>query len=375
MSGRLIVVSDAMYGSCGKGHVSAQLLNPDRVSGATVGVRVGGPNAGHIVHGRCPKWCGAAIGHVPAEGLWGSEPVDDHYFNGEFIGHPWKLRQVPVAAVANETARLVIAAGSEVSINTLNEELAALSSAGYRVAERLTVDSQATWLDHKHVLQERELGMTARLGSTAKGIGAARADRVMRTAKLWGQVVRGEADTAGLMYGALEDGATVLIEGTQGFGLGLHAGEYPYSTSGDCRAIDFLAQAGLSPWHPSVGEFEVWLACRTRPIRVAGNSGPMKGETSWGELGLKEERTTVTQKVRRVGAWDSELVRRAVQANGGSRVNLAVTMLDQQFPEVMGARGLRELSEGATEWLDERETETGARVRFVGTSPVTGVFI
>ena len=63
---------------------------------------------------------------------------------------------------------------------------------------------------------------------------------------------------------------------------------------------------------------------------MAGNSGPLKGETSWEELGLEPERTTVTNKVRRVGDWDPELLEEAIRANGGggwnSGVSLAVTM-------------------------------------------------
>ena len=42
-----------------------------------------------------------------------------------------------------------------------------------------------------------------------------------------------------------------------------------------------MAEAGLSP---NMG-YEVVLVCRTFPIRVAGNSGPLPGEISWPHLG------------------------------------------------------------------------------------------
>jgi adenylosuccinate synthase len=95
--------------------------------------------------------------------------------------------------------------------------------------------------------------------------------------------------------------------------------------------------AGISPWDSAVTEFEVWVVFRTRPIRVAGPSGPLPGETTWDALGLQPEYTTVTGNLRRVGAWDAERAAAAVRDNGGAPVvRLAFTMLDQAFPEVAG---------------------------------------
>jgi adenylosuccinate synthase len=167
----------------------------------------------------------------------------------------------------------------------------------------------------------------------------------------------------------------VIIEGTQGYGLGLHHRNYPQVTSSDCRAIDFLAMAGISPWSMDVFRFKVIVVARCFPIRVAGNSGPLQGETSWSALGLPEERTTVTNKVRRVGTWDSELLDEAIRANGGGNwnpdVQLAITMLDQRFPDVEGATDKRELSAEAIDWLAEVQDEHETDVALVGTSPKT----
>jgi adenylosuccinate synthase len=366
MAGRLIVVSGAQFGSEGKGAVVDQLTRPEHNSGPVAVVRVAGPNAGHTVFGVCPPGC---------------QPNDEHLFNGEWIGHPWKLRSVPVGAVSNPAAELVVAAGSEVDLEVLTDEINRLNSAGYNVSERLHVDTSATVLTPQHVAEEVERGLSGKLGSTAKGIGAARAARVWREAPLFGDVKwslsRTDTDTAGALTRMLDDGQTVVIEGTQGYGLGQHAGWYPQCTSSDCRAVDFLSMAGLSPWHPAVGEFEVWLAARVRPIRVAGNSGPLKGETSWDALGLPTERTTVTQKVRRVGEWDGDLVRRAVQANGGAPVvRLALTMVDTVFPPLAGLNTRDDIIQPESEldkYLTDIEIETRAPVRFVGTSPTTGI--
>lgn len=358
--GKLIVVAGAQFGSEGKGAVADHLTRPEREP-FTMAVRVAGPNAGHTVYGRCPDGC--------------SSGQPDHFFNGTWIGHPWRLRTVPVIAVNNPNAVIVIAAGSEIDLEVLAGEVSELDSAGYDVTGRLLIDGQATILEHRHIAEEVADKIQERLGSTAKGIGAARADRIWRKARLAKDepsVSEFIDDTAATIYAALGNGSTVLIEGTQGYGLGLHAGMYPQCTSSDARAVDFLAMAGVSPWHPSVTEFEVWLAARVRPIRVAGNSGPMKGETSWADLGLPEEFTTVTKKVRRVGEWDGDLVSRAVQANGGAPVvRLAVTMVDTLFPATAG-RDHDPNNPEVDAWLKSLEDEVGAKIEFVGTSPVNG---
>jgi adenylosuccinate synthase len=335
-----------------------------------VAVRVAGPNAGHTVIGRCPQGCAQL-------------PEDHHLPEGRTFpafgyGHRWKLRSVPVAAVSNDDAMLVIAAGSEVDLGVLDHEVDQLDLAGYDVSGRLVVDRSATVLTGEHIKIEQDSDLVKRLGSTAKGIGAARADRVWRTADLVGSTIGG-ADTVPLIYNWLREGATVLVEGTQGYGLGQHAGSYPQCTSSDCRAIDFLAMAGLSPWHDAVDEFQVWLAARVRPIRVAGNSGPLKGETTWDALGLPEERTTVTNKVRRVGEWDPDMVRDALEANGGKSVNIALTMVDSVVPGAADQSSWSAIDRYSQRQIIDLTSkvmgETNGVVKFIGTGPATGIFL
>lgn len=370
MGGKLIVVAGAQYGSEAKGHVADQLSRPSVAGDNVVVVRVAGPNAGHTVYGLCPSDC---------------TPDDSHMSGENWIGHPWRLRSVPVGAVSNPGADLVISAGSEIDHSVLMSEVVALDLAGYKVSDRLLIDDQATMLEPKHIDAEIADGIQKRLGSTAKGIGAARSDRIWRYARTWGDHIGAQDtghDTAEFLRQRLSQGATVIIEGTQGYGLGLHAGNYPQCTSSDCRAIDFLAMAGLSPWAPEVDEFGVWLAARVRPIRVAGNSGPMKGETTWQALGLPEEFTTVTKKVRRVGEWDADLVRAAVRANGGAPVvRLALTMVDSIYDEVRNAEGAfddiewdHEAAPPLPSTIKAIEDEVGAPIRMVTTSPVNALW-
>ena len=159
---------------------------------------------------------------------------------------------------------------------------------------------------------------------------------------------------------------------------GPNAGHYPQCTSSNTRATDFLAMAGITPWHQGVELFGVWGATRVYPIRVAGNSGSLKGETSWDELGLDKEYTTVTKKERRVGEWDGPLVRDAVRANGVTQTMLALTMSDQKFPELAGKTGrttLAELPIDVQHWVQQIEVETNAAVAMVTTGEDTAFYI
>ena len=382
MSGRVSVVVGGQFGSEAKGAVAGYLaraqIGPTGHAGyvkadrSVVCVRIGGPNAGHTVYGACPKGC------EPTEG-------DGHIAEKEsYWLHPWRLRQIPVAAVTNPSAQLLIAAGSEVDMQVLRDEWKALNSAGYQLRGRLNIDYSATLLEQRHIEAEMVNALNARIGSTAKGIGAARADRLWRkadTMRSMYDLMRAMGvllvDSTTFLSQRLERGAHVVIEGTQGYGLGLHTDFYPKCTSGDCRAIDFLAQSGLSPWSQAIADLDVWVVARTYPIRVAGNSGPLPGETSWDALGLDPEKTTVTKKVRRVGEWDGTLVKRAVEANGGGdfnpRVRLALMMTDYKIPELKGARSVQdeEVGKRLADLIREVEGEVRARVALVGTGPTS----
>lgn len=354
MSSSLSVVVGGAFGSEAKGAVTARVARMTRRNRPNKDVhviRVAGHNAGHTAY--------------------------------DETGQAWALRTVPVAAVVDPTITLHIAPGSEVNPAVLMQEVTDLEEAGIKVRDRLYISTAATWLDEDHIAEEGGRQMHERTGSTAKGVGAARAARVMRTAKQigeWPDLVKYgiptyQHDT--VLRSLANDDVHVIIEGTQGYGLGVHTEYYPLTTSSDCRAIDFLAMAGLDP--TAFDRYEVWVVMRRYPIRVAGPSGPLKGETSWEDLGLPEERTTVTKKVRRVGEWDEQLAYRAVEANGGPRVvKLAFTMADQAIPGLRDVDG--PISDVITDLeADDRlalrsliemaEGDTGAVVHLIGTGP------
>jgi adenylosuccinate synthase len=161
----------------------------------------------------------------------------------------------------------------------------------------------------------------------------------------------------------------VVVEGTQGFGLSLLQGGYwPKATSRDTTAAGFLAEAGLSPRDVD----DVTMVIRCHPIRVAGDSGPLTGETAWesiaaeaGSLADYREFTTVTGRIRRVGHFDPELVRRAIQVNQPSRIVL--NHLDYVDPKVRDA----DLTTKARQFVEVVEAGVGRHVDWLGTGPAT----
>jgi adenylosuccinate synthase len=336
---KLTVVVGGQFGSEGKGAICAH-LGRSQTSERDVAIRVAGPNAGHTAY--------------------------------DSNGVEFKLRALPVAAVVSDVCQLHIAAGSEIDIDVLLEEILLAESHGHQIYGRLTIHPSATILTQRHKEAENLLGLVNTIGSTCKGVGGARADRIMRRA----DTISAVGALSDLMSPPgqfeLDDTRHVVIEGTQGYGLGLHTGFYPQVTSSDCRAVDFLAMAGISPWDEWITEFSVIVVARVYPIRVAGNSGPLRGETTWEDLGLPLEYTTVTKKIRRVGEPDWDLVAAAVRANGGGsyhpNVRVAVTMVDQLYPN---QRDRTDLDDEVLKYLDEVEGIIGADIELVGTGPNT----
>jgi adenylosuccinate synthase len=321
-------------------------------------VRVAGPNAGHTGY--------------------------------DADGRAWALRQVPVAAVTDGPAVLGVAPGSEIDLPVLLDEFDSLRDAGLFRNKMLWVSGEATMIYDHHKWAESDL--VSRIGSTGKGIGEARSARIHRSAKRLADDEDALAEFAkrGIPVApsrhsiaqTMDPNGHLIIEGTQGYGLGLRAGHYPQCTSSDCRAIDFMAMAGVHAWEFT--DTTVWAVARMFPIRVAGNSGPLKNEVSWEELNLPEERTTVTKKVRRVGMPDWDLVRDAVTANGGAPVvRLAITMVDQMFP-FMKDRTFYDVWEGSdaeqnaaavSAYLSEVQRQTGANIGMITTGPNKASFL
>lgn len=255
------IVVGGQYGSEGKGKVAHILA---RESQHKCAARVGGPNSGHTIEGHILR-------HLPATAL------------------------VP-------NGICIIGAGSYIDIDILDMEIGEFSPSN------LLIDSKAV------VITRREhINLAERVGSTLSGTGTGVYDRILRGDTSFigshGKYKKYAVPTEEI-HKTIANGC--IIEGTQGFGLSvIHTSCYPYATSRDTTASGFASELGVSPFDVS----RIYMVIRSFPIRVSGNSGPLLHETSWKELNIEEERTSVTNKVRRVGYFDFKLVKGAIRAN------------------------------------------------------------
>jgi adenylosuccinate synthase len=175
-------------------------------------------------------------------------------------------------------------------------------------------------------------------------------------------------DTKGFLRKMLSKGERVILEGTQGYGLSLlHSPHYPYVTSRDTTAAAFVSEAGLSP----IDVDDVVLTIRAFPIRVAGNSGPLQFETDWATVTKRSgsqlplsEYTSVTKRLRRIGRFDSEIVKRSIQANRPTRIVL--NHLDYAH---WAARISRKTTATIQRFVDFIQNEISQRIDFFGWSP------
>lgn len=284
----ITVVIGGQFGSEGKGKVCGFLAEQTKPS---IMVRCGGPNSGHTVY----KGDQACV-----------------------------FRQLPVGAVVSQ-CRLLIPAGGYLSIPILKEEIAK-----YKIdPKRVGIDRNTMVVTQNHIDQETRLGLSEKIGSTKSGTGAAVADRVLRgpnvkLAKDFPELQGYMTDVVEEVYQANQSGQGVIIEGSQGAGLSIfHTADYPYATGRDTNAAGFISEVGVSPRDVT----DIVMVIRAFPIRVAGNSGPLANETDWehisklsGKEGKIKELTTVTGKVRRVGYFDSALVKRAIQINSPTAI-------------------------------------------------------
>jgi adenylosuccinate synthase len=217
------------------------------------------------------------------------------------------------------------------------------------------------------------------IGSTAQGVGAATSRKILRTAAHPPvQLARDIPEltpyirpSLEVLEGAFSQGARVFVEGTQGTGLSIHHGIYPFVTSRETSGSGCLAEAGIAPSRVR----KTIMVVRTYPIRVEGNSGFMGNELDWavisgrsgiplGEL-LAAERTTTTDKKRRVAEFDWNLLRRAASLNGPT--DIALTFADYVTIENRKARRFEQLSEDTIRLVEEIERVAAAPVSLITT--------
>ncbi|QXE33269.1 adenylosuccinate synthetase [Streptomyces sp. GMY02] len=325
---RATIVVGGQWGDEAKGKISSYLALRDDPA---VAVRAGlGPGAGHtVVH----------------------------------EGRTLRLRQVP-SAIVNPRTRLLLGAGVLIRPEVLLREIEENGVAG-----RIGVDYRATVIDPAHLAAEQaDAGLRDKVRSTGSGHGPALAGRAMRAARRAEDVPELApylTDAAEEANRAVDAGDGVVVEGTNGFGLSVLFGTYPYTVGKDSTASTAAADAGLGP----LAVDEVVLVLRAHPTRVGAGPFPTEIDEREAErLGVVEY-GTVTGRRRRVGGFDMAQAREAVRINRPSRI--ALTFLDQVDPAVLGQDG-GELPEAAREFVKHIEEGLERPVDLIGTGPGSG---
>ncbi|UZE92800.1 MAG: adenylosuccinate synthetase [Methanosarcinales archaeon] len=271
------------------------------------------------------------------------------------------VRMVPSGFIYKD-AQLLIGAGVLVDPRVLLREISELG-----VKDRIGVDFRCSIIEEKHIVEDKG---TARLadviGTTGTGCGPANKDRVMRCARLAKDVdVLKDCitDAALEVNEALDAGQTVLIEGSQGFGISLFYGTYPFVTSKDTSASQIAADVGVGPTRID----DVIVVYKAFPTRVgAGEFSTEMCPEEAKRLGI-EEFGTVTGRPRRIGQWDGKMARYSAMVNGATQV--ALTGLDKLDLSCKGVTDYDKLSDSVKEFVRKAEQDIGVPITILSTGP------
>ncbi len=335
------VLVGGQYGSEGKGHVVSHICERGEYK---MLVRVGGPNAGHTVlrpHDSKP----VAFYHLPSGSLHCDAPI-------------------------------VIGPGACINPEIFLEEMKYLGPDAWK---RISIDPQANIIDRSDVGDEGRL--VGNIGSTGQGVGYATANKITQRGE--GRFLAKDCDeladmiepTLGLLDRAYRRGHRVLLEGTQGTGLSLHHGEYPYVTSRDTTVSGTAGEAGI----PAGRINKSIVVMRTNPIRVAspegGTSGPMGTDLTWEDVSTRagipadtlreRERTTTTKRLRRIAEFNWHHLQRAVMLNAPT--DIALTFVDYVAHANRDARRYDQLTSETRRFIEEIERFSATPVSLVTT--------
>ena len=337
---RCEVIVDLQFGSTGKGAVAAYLANRRHFDAS---LRVQSIQAGHTVY---------------------------------YKGKPYKMRTIPCAWV-DPSCILILGPGAFIEKELLLEEIRMVTEAtGEDVCDRLYLDSRATYILPEDFQVEKDAQIEGKIGSTAHGAGASLVRKIMRASTPTRVIDDHWAMDQGLLICdsiLMTKGMDVLVEGCQGTMLSVHTSPYyPFVTSRECTVAGIISECGIAPRDVA----EVHGVFRTFPIRVGGNSGPTGGrELSWADVSeragrdVAPERTTVTNKVRRIFEFSDEDFEHALRVNGPDL--LYMTFADYLGPGIYGKRSMgalgMESANAIIRYVDRINERHHCRVNWIGT--------
>jgi len=283
-------IVDGQFGSTGKGALAAYLadhaLKKDMAKYFSGAIYSGGPNSGHTSFSN----------------------VSNYYV---------VLKQLPTFAVSlhlqGHTIPVYLSAGAVIDPKILREEANRYPKLPIFVHPNATVVTE-------YDKESEMLGSIAEVAGTRSGTGAALARKVKRDPDaIAGNALGNIAPNVIIQNHRIKpDRNAYFMEVAQGFSLGINSQFYPKVTSRECTVMQGLADARIPPKMLA----HTYMAIRTYPIRVgnieghsSGNWYPDQNETTWEELGVKAEFTTVTKRIRRVATFSLDQFYEACRAN------------------------------------------------------------
>ena len=296
-----VMVIDGQWGSTGKGLIAGYLAMKKQPRAVVCNF---GPNAGHTLQFKDRK--------------------------------PLITRMLPTSGVMGPSVReIFIGPGAVVDIDVLVKEC--VDNAELLKGKKIYIHERAVQVLQRH--RDAEAEALVSIASTRKGTGAAIADKVMRSPDAIMRHVPGSPgervyEAYNRAFHVVSDAhyltllrphvysGSLIIESSQGFELGVNTGShYPHCTSRDITPVQILSDCGIT-W---LVDCFIVASMRTFPIRVGneiragkqvGYSGdvyPDQREVTFQSLNVEVEKTTVTQKPRRIFTWSGINMSRVIE--------------------------------------------------------------
>lgn len=280
--GKLNVLIDGQFGSTGKGLVASYLSQAAHVD---IAITNASANAGHTFY---------------------------------LEGRKCITRHLPVSGVINQSSTIYLCAGAIIDPHILMREIDELKID----LNRICIHPRAAVINQQDIDLESK-GSVKAIASTQKGVGRALQRKINRSAMLaWEHPALKHLVKELDLDFYLDQGCTALMEVPQGLDLSINSGlAYPYCTSREVTVAHALSEAQVHPAY--LGNTIVTI--RTFPIRVGhiveggvivGDSGPFypdSTELSWKQIGVPDEYTTNTRRVRRVASFSMLQYRRMLR--------------------------------------------------------------
>lgn len=321
--GKIHIVYDGMWGSCGKGKFCGELAL-DKSLDISVCVNNNAPNAGH------------------------SFVFED--------GRKIVTKHIPIGFVNKNIPYLVLGESSVIDYDRLVYELEEYKDLLNR--RKLFIADTAGVILPEH--RKREL-QSLKTGSTFSGTGSALVDKIQRKSPL----VRGderfkELERKGLIkivpsktfFAMIYNGLSgfsgkenILVEHSQGDALSLNSDNYPYTTSRDCTPAQALKDIHATDYIQNVRKYCVF---RPYPIRI--NNESKVGHIYTGDFGGAKE-ITWEEVCSRCGL-DSEEIKRNEFTTNTKRLRRVAELSIKQFGEMLMDTKPDELFLNFAEYVD-----------------------